>query len=347
MSYTQKDIQIPIKLEDILEYINAQCIAANILPLQETVVPCVINNSETKKFNPILTKYFADSKFIDELSINDVPTSLLDNNISLLSSLLSCIFDKTQFANLDKNEQLVCVTKFFDKILSEVKRRDGINKYITPTLIWDKKELVKNINEKNVTNNLFSYIVTYMNINVLIFSEETILAFYMGKTFNIFKQTILICKNEEQYNPIFYGSKKYLANSDELLSYILDTHKKSIVTFTQQNSDVIKEFTIGYDGDIELLWKPEINSTTNSKKIEEPQEKESSNIQKTDIIEENVASTSTVKPRKYNIIEITNKKYIELREIANTNQIKLTTKKDGKTKSKTKQELIDEILKLQ
>lgn len=96
-------------------------------------------------------------------------------NISYYSSILTCILE--YFDKLDKNDQTICIKQFNAKLLTEVRKKKGLEHYTTTTLVWDKKDLVKNLTDFNIISNIIAFTCVYFNINIFVISERDILLF--------------------------------------------------------------------------------------------------------------------------------------------------------------------------
>lgn len=413
-----------LTIDDIIEYVEKNCIKrVNTSGISD-------HSLEDEKilmspFKKLISKLFGNA--FNDITVCDTIEILPENreNISLCSSLMYCIIDK--FNTLEKNDQIICINKFFSKFLSEIRRREGLNRYITPTFIWDKKELTKAFSECQMTNNAFAYIVTYININVFIISKEKIHLFCMGKTFNIYKSNVMIYYDGNNYKPLTYKNLKLWTYDETPLKFMINNATSYITLYQQNKNELQNEFKIGYDGDIEFLWienninkkiekqnksdKQEIEELSDKQEIEElsnkqeikinsdkkTSDKKTSNkktsnkkisdkktsdkkildkkisdkktldkkisdkkisIKKQTIPEttEQVLDAVFIKPdctkiiknesHKYNENDLNKMKCVELHKIATDNNIKLTTKNNGKTKNRTKKELITEILKV-
>lgn len=260
----------PLKIEELIDFItqhypkNMSTVSDvslhseqhNILMEQETPI--------NKRFNELFGEYSSHIECIETIeTVNDT-----FENISLCSAFLSCVLDN--FDSLEKNDKSICVTKFFAKILSEVKKRDGLNKYITPTFVWDKKELVNALTNYKMIPNVFAYVITYMNINAFIISDESILLYCMSKLFNTFKQTIMIFYDGKNYKPLSYnGNKIWKFANDEPLKYLVEKFHDSITVYQQNKSDIPIEFKVGYDKDVEFVWTNNTTTTTQQVQTEE------------------------------------------------------------------------------
>lgn len=410
-----------LTLNDVIEYITKHITKANYKNVKknDTITENTIDTTD------ILETIFDDN--ISKIKLTDVITTIpeSENNISMCSSILSALLE--MFDTQTKDDKIICVTQFFAKIVNEVKKRTGLSKYITTTLSWDKKELVSDLLNYKMTPNVIAYIMTYLNINIFVISEDEILLYCIGKTFNVFKQTILIYYDGTDYKPISYNNSKYWDIKTSPLNCIIKDNSSKIKIYQQNEKSAKLTFKLGYDDDIELIWqqddeqqnkknytrtqsitseeikhtndenktkdtcKKHLSKTSESDKVSdhvknksetsEKQHKSKSNKnndkkikqishneqpemnqnltteqlmdavickpnEKDDsIVETNNDSLSDTKP-EFTEKELTKQNLPFIKKIALANGIKITIKKDGKTKSKTKQSLIDELLAL-
>lgn len=253
-----------LKLEELVDFVLKHCVQN---PISESDSQIEFDNntidnnqlkaidkneSKTKsRFVELFGKYAADINCSSVL----VTLPTIDVNVSLCASILSCILDN--FDNLNKDDQSICITKFFAKILSEVKKRNGLNKYITPTLLWDKKELVADISDFKMSPNVVAYVMTYLNINIFIVSANDILLYCMGKLYNTYKPNIVLFFDGTSYQTLSYKLNKLWNYNDEPLKYFIKTNQPKIHIYQQNKNNAQLEFKIGDDNDIELIWANE------------------------------------------------------------------------------------------
>jgi len=258
-----------LKINELIEFVMKNCVpkTPNVISSHSTesflVESETIDTKKTKYFNTLFGKFSKDVKCLDVIE----NIQITENNISFCASFLTCILE--DFQNLSKDDKTICISKFFAKILSEIKKRNGLNKYITPTLIWDKKELVSNLTDLKITNNIIAYITTYLNVNLFVVSYNEIVLYCMGKNFNIYKQNIILFKEDQNYKPLVVDDKKIWLYSDEIMTYFIQTHQNKINIYQQNKSVLPIEFKIGNDNDIELMWTNE----TETKSITEEEKK--------------------------------------------------------------------------
>lgn len=363
----QMDIQ-PLKLDDLINFITRN-FADKTPQLSETVSVQEQKISEKNPQNQRLDNLFG--QFSSDIKCVDVINALnnSEQNISFCSAFLTCVLEK--YDTLNSDDQNICITKFFDKILCEVKKRNGLNKYVTPTLVWDKKELVHNLMEMKIVQNIIAYIVVFMNVNLFVISDDDITLFCMGKNYNIFKQNILLFFDGANYKPIFYQKEKVWYYKDKSpLKYFINQNRENIQLYQQNKNLVSIEFKIGYDGDVEFIWetkedKKEDEKPISEKKIivEKKEKEELPDVEKSekpssDLIEaivykqttsddkrkdEQYSDSEKEKSKKIDIKALDKMKCEELRQLAIKYDIKLTVKKDGKARQKLKQELIEDL----
>lgn len=334
-----------LKIADLIEFVLAHCVPKGEQKMQ--IESSQDSDSISEEQVDIKMKTFLNNlfgKYANDVTCQDVIDAIpeVNVNISLCSSMLACILEN--YETIDKNEQSVCVTKFFAKILGEVKKRNGLNKYITPTLLWDKKEMVSDLGDYKMSQNVVAYIMTYLNVNIFIVSHDEILLYCMGKLFNKYKQNILIYYDGLCYKPlVFKQSKIWLYGDDEPLKYFIKNNQQKIRIYQQNKNDVQFEFKIGNDNDVEHIW---VNET-------EQKEKDAaalgeSKSQHDDKIEEKITESEKKGTEKKSDSKISEKKDIpkknehEEKEKEKEKGITKKSKKDIKSDSDVK--LKDEII---
>lgn len=316
-----------IALEELIAYIKSHCIKSVSTQLSETqqepLTPTMTYEQE------IINHYFGDDTNIKYCKVIDtIPDT--QNNISWCSSILSCILEN--FDQFDNNDKIICITKFFSKLLMEIRKRNGLNRFITPTLMWDKKELCKNLNSYNFSQDIVAYIATYMNINIFIISSEEIIVYCIGRLFNTHKQSIVILQNDNVYSPLSCNNKRiWTYQNNDTFQKLLSNNSKHIHIYQQNKTTQPLEIKLGYDNDIELVW------TNIDKQLNEEEKNKSSDNSNKKIIEK-------VEFKKYTREELSAMKCLELRQLAQTRDIKISLKDDGKTRPKNKEELIKDLL---
>lgn len=260
--------QQQLKLEELVDFVLKHCIQHPISESdtqiefdnnsidQKDINQFKINDKNENKIKSRFVELFG--KYAVNINCSNVLVTLptIDVNISLCASILSCILDN--FDNLNKDDQSICITKFFAKILGEVKKRNGLNKYITPTLLWDKKELVADISDFKMSPNVVAYVMTYLNINIFIVSTNDILLYCIGKLYNTYKPNIVLFFDGTTYQPLSYKlNKLWNYNDVEPLKYFIKNNQPKIHIYQQNKNNAQIEFKIGDDNDIELIWANE------------------------------------------------------------------------------------------
>jgi len=163
-----------------------------------------------------------------------------------------------------------------------------------------------------------------------------------------------LLKENDKYKPITCGSKlwKYC---DEPMKYFIDHNKSKIQLYRQNVNTPILDFKIGNDGDVELILESEMKNNVDKTKQIEFKNIELPVPETTEQIVDAVFSKTDIKPKQsispmlipepVSSINLNKLKCDELRKMAEEKDIKTTIRIDGKTRRRTKQELIDAILK--
>lgn len=366
-----------LSCNDLIKYIKQNCICTKQVETQPhdfiDIRPQITMEQE------LLNKLFNNKDVKYSSVISSIPDT--QNNISLCASLLSCFVE--QFDAMDKNDKTIYVAKFFVKLLSEVRKRDGINNYITPTLTWDKKELVKELESYHMNANIIAYIAVYFNINIFVITPEDITLHCMGKVFNIYKASIFILHCNDNCMPITFNNKKILYyQQDKLLQDFIKQYDATIHLYQQNKSTEQLKLKLGYDNDIEIVWitvdekmkkmqaekekvrecfrrqysrsgrRPLKNATddeiddskTENKVVQDSKLSDATEV--TEMSDVKITSETPIKRTdgKFTEDELRLKKCCELRKLVAEKKLKITVKIDGKLRPKNKQELISDLL---
>lgn len=339
-----------LKLEDLVKYIKHNCIKQQVSTTEIMMSPQTPNITQEQE---IINVYF-DDKIKYHKVLNTIPDTT--NNVSLIASFLSCVI--SQFDTIDKSDKAVCITKFFAKLLTEIRKRDGLTKYITPTLTWDKKELVNALHNFTINQNVIAYIATYMNINILILNTEDITVYCTNRQFNTYKPSIVLLHCCEEYYPLSYEDKKVWYYQElPIFRNFLDNNIQQLHIY-QQGKTTQTGLRIGYDDDVELFWikvdqqlkKQEAEKMALRKRAQmahmidtETEQLSEKSSEESEESEEESDSEDEIK--KYTIEELTQMKCVELKSLTTKRKIKATVKIDGKTRPMNKKELISVLSK--
>lgn len=353
MSNINKSMENSISVNDLISFVlNNCCKSMDAISDDNTRNDTKMINTSIVKEVKLLSQYFQNNvKYVKIIQvISGIPSS--NANISLCSSILYCIIEN--FSALCKDDMGFYIDKFFEKLSNEVRKRKKNIK------VLDKKNVLENINQHQMSDNVLLYIVTYLNINVFKIMNDKIIVYQLGKQYNIFKQNILVYFDGMNYHPLIHSNCNDLIwEYNGLLKQFIENNKDYIHVYNPEQQQI--KFSIGYDNDVEILWSNEYD--IHETKLEKGPDltddnklpNKSSDDDKSKKIQSINESTEQVldavfykqdkqKKIKYDVPTLTKCKCIELRQIAAEIGIKLFCKIDGKYKQKNKQELINEII---
>ena len=210
----------------------------------------LLDYNDTDNF--INNKYFSD--LFGEYVIR---TSVINSsNNSLFASVLYLVDD--DFVTFDKSEQLKYINVLKKKIRSIATEKKLLTNLKLINNGWNKKNLIKLLNDDIINFNYIYFLAAYFNINIFLIEENNIYPFYNDDEYTVYKYNFLIFKNNDIYEPIIYidGSKNLLYNST-LLKNILENDKLKIPETGFNKKNKLKKFLISnkvelYDNNIEL-----------------------------------------------------------------------------------------------
>lgn len=240
-----------------------------------------INNGDISidTIDVMFLKYFRTKTNIE---IKNENKNNHNSQISFLHSIMQCICP--EFNTLSNGDKILYIDKCINKICVNLGKRNGINKYATPSFIWNKKSLISGFANKEFTEYHFVFIAVYFNINIFIikalndqsknsesdiskfdkhFQDDAITFYTSNQSFNKFKQSIILyCENNKDskihysmYSPIIINNK-YIHSFDEPVFNNFITNNK-IVVYQQNYFNGFNNIKFAYDYDIETIWENE------------------------------------------------------------------------------------------
>lgn len=257
-----------ITLEQLVSYVKKNCLKtqSNSVSDENSEHQVDAKNlipQEHAHGSSIFECFFGD--FATKIVSSNVITNISDsqNDISMCSAILSSLLEN--FDTLDTDDKIVCVTKFFSKMLNEVKKRHSLSKYASQIHEWNKKELTGLLSTFNPTPCVIAFIATYMNINIFVIGQQHIILYCTGKQFNMYKQSIFIHNDGLINHLLTYDSQKiWRYKSNQAFKYFIETCADKIEIYNSQDisakvGTANKEphplkFTIGDDNDVEIIW---------------------------------------------------------------------------------------------
>lgn len=352
--------QPQITIQELISYIKEHCLHGS---LSESV------HSEIEKEvikSPLEVLFGVHSKNVIAIDmITHIPEC--DKNLSLFSSILHCIHE--QYSQMDDADKSISLAKFFSKWQSEVRKRGGLAKYTTPLHVWEKKELLTDLANYNITPKLIAFVAVYMNINIFVINEQ-IDIYSVNRTINKFKENLLLWNDKGTYKPLEYNkSKIWLFDDNPAFEYFIKNHVARMRIY-QANTDLPPiEFKLGYDSDIHMIWsalekeiaelkeqqakykkKPpsEDNPETTEQVMMEVMTKDTKKkIHDDDSVSHSSHRSKKAEPKReslYTNEELSVKTCKDLKLLAKEHDIKTSIKVDGTSRPLNKQELVDKLL---
>lgn len=256
--------QPQITLQELIAYIKENCIHGS---LSESVHSEI---EEKVKKPPFEILFGVHCKNVEAIEmITHIPDC--NNDISMFASLLHCLhegygyenvaFTQTLKANstfigkMDDADKSIAISKFFAKWRSEVRKRFNLAKYTTPLHVWEKKELLNDLDNYNITPKIIAFIATYMNVNIFVINDQQIDLYCTNKTINKFKENLLIMHDNDTYRPLEYNkSTEWLFDVNPAFEHFI-TSQIAKIRIYQSNQDAQKiDVKIAYDSDIHIIW---------------------------------------------------------------------------------------------
>jgi hypothetical protein len=284
--------------------------------------------------------------YMDDIVIKPTPHTLSINKTIIDASLCASIVISLmpQFETLNHNDSDIQLSRFFDKITTEAKRRIGLSRYATELVNWNKKQLLADLNERRMTDAVVSYVAAYLNINVIIIDHTNVTVHMTHEIFNPHKAILVIFK-DNVYSPIWHK-----VHGQRLWSYEHDVIRQLLAQPVRIFGKAINEIVkIGHDNDLnvimsDLFTAPRVDDDLTADKLASVFHNDTSRKQ-THIPDETEGLTDTCAPQATPKVEPNYQSMtcIQLKELAKERGIKLTHADNGKTKTKTKAELIADL----
>lgn len=363
-----------ISTSDLINFINKNSSIIN-------SIGCVDLNNTNKNTQDV-QKTISPLKFQDIQKITFLPKNLskifdIDNkylhigvlrqfsehdhrNISIFSAILSCL--KQSYTKQQMTYQSNLILNLIDRLKKESQGKNfnkfGYNKYK-----WDKQNLLDTINKCSINKYLLKYLSDYFHVNIFILNLNNDYIEFGSDVFIPYKKNIfLLCHQNNNFEPLITENNRIFNNDDTMIKYFIKNPNSVRCYSMKQNDDDLINFTIHTEDLSSYLIKITTNlkekKLTYKEKIENEQ-KEISKIQKeldndkkakkkltkesSDDSNFSDNSKSNKKSKKNKTPSYDNMKLSELKDLAKEKNITLTEKVDGKTKQKSKQQLIDEI----
>jgi len=326
-----------------------------------------------KLLKPILTvdeqinvKFFKNLTDYKNITYIDEYTSLQQHFSSQqieFFSFLYCIFNdlSDQFRYSNNKEEII--NHYINDFKVQLKKKHIIQ--ATPTFEL-KKDITNDFNNQVLSHDLIQFISIYFNINIFVINnnKNCVIFYTLNQYFNRFKHSVILIKTQRiNYNlnveTDYYKNIYYNDDTKQLLMELFVNYPKMIIysqLITKSIEPVIDNTSFLIvkqmdDNDLNIIEygnnKNKIqNDIKNKRKIERKTKKKEETNNKADDTTESMINDIMI-ITSFTPETLTSKNYKELRAIAKANKIKLSyADSNNKRINKTRQELIDELLKI-
>ena len=268
-----------LDLETLIEYIknintNKEEIINNIIPL------CDSNNDPIQEDpkNGEYVDFICNNKNIKEIidGIHFKRCGVLKssqgklkfyNNLSLLSSLMTCLSDK--FNVLDEQTQLNYVKSLklyiyntFTKTFYDFQNYKELSKDFN----FDRNDISKNLYNYDIQRNEFLVISDIFHINIFIFDIARDKLYFTGVQFIPHKKNIFLIKKEDGFfEPLYLDNSFYVDNQYEFIQYLIENNHKVDLFFKSEKCSI---FEINYENLDKYSITKEVKLDINNKILE-------------------------------------------------------------------------------
>jgi len=326
-----------INFDTIIKYLNPESLLINNNNLEVSVGKNII----TKLHNMSdLNDSFYKMGVVNSINIiqNKSPKLI---NISFFSSILT-LLDKTYITNSNIDEEII-IKNFINNIKTSILKTSF---KFELKVKFPKPILIDRITELSFNDGLiYQVIVQLLNINLIIFSKETIETCFFGHSFNLWKPTLLLKRNENSFEPIMNDEKSIFSYNDKIIQNLIVNKYNSIKYFNSEYLNKEFSFTDDYNqilNDFMLENKPELIVENKPELIIENKPEP--------IVENKPEPINENKPEpineilQYNKTKLKSIKKEDIINIIDNNKHIFKTLTKAKTKLITKNELIDKFL---
>ena len=189
------------------------------------------------------------------------------NNLSLLSSLMTCLSDK--FNVLDEQTQLNYVKSLklyiyntFTKTFYDFQNYKELSKDFN----FDRSDISKNLYNYDIQRNEFLVISDIFHINIFIFDIARDKLFFTGVQFIPYKKNIFLIKKEDGFfEPLYLDNSFYVDDQYEFIQYLIENNHKIDLFFKSAKYDI---FEINYENLDKYTITKELKLDINNKILE-------------------------------------------------------------------------------
>jgi hypothetical protein len=189
------------------------------------------------------------------------------NNLSLLSSLMTCLSDK--FNVLDEKTQLNYVKSLklyiyntFTKTFYDFQNYKELSKDFN----FDRTDISKNLYNYDIQRNEFLVISDIFHINIFIFDIARDKLFFTGVQFIPHKKNIFLIKKEDGFfEPLYLDNSFYVDDQYEFIQYLIENNHKVDLFFKSEKCGI---FEINYENLDKYSITKELKLDINNKILE-------------------------------------------------------------------------------
>jgi hypothetical protein len=268
-----------LDLETLIEYIknissNKEEIINNITPLCDSnndIIQEDPKNGEYVDFisNKTHIKEIIDGIHFKRCGVLKIAQGKLKfyNNLSLLSSLMTCLSDK--FNVLDEKTQLNYVKSLklyiyntFTKTFYDFQNYKELSKDFN----FDRSDISKNLYNYDIQRNEFLVISDIFHINIFIFDIARDKLFFTGVQFIPHKKNIFLIKKEDGFfEPLYLDNSFYVDDQYEFIQYLIENNHKVDLFFKSEKYGI---FEINYENLDKYTITKELKLDINNKILE-------------------------------------------------------------------------------
>jgi hypothetical protein len=305
-------------------------------------------NQKDKKITtdlpPKLRSYY--DPFIKEfVRSGSLKAQILNENVSFYYSVLSACIPK--FVDYTEQEQIDYIKCLREKLVAYISNTEifKINSY--DKMKWNKKSIIQSLMQFKVTKPILKLLADYFSINIFILNilEDKLYLVSGNGYYDMFRYNIFVTLNNITFETLSYLNEKMLKYNNVLVKKIISIHKNILLLIDinlNEDHDPSNpvEFSIKLD---ELNYS--LPSKEKANTYNEITESESNLTKETDIESKIPEEKSLAQPVTGVVFNVSLKMKLDaLQDMATKLNIELNKPtSNGKTKAKTKNELVDEI----
>lgn len=317
-----------------------------------------LNYTETKITNDLPSKlrsYF-DPFIKDFVRHGSTKSCIKNENVSLFYCVLKACVPK--FAEYTEQQQLEYIKCLRGKLVAYISDNEIFKTNNYDKMKWDKKSIYTTLNNFTVTKLTLKILADYFSVNIFVLNilEDKLYVVSGNDYYDMFRLNIFITLNNNTFESLSYLNDYTLLHNNILVKKVISIHKNILLLFNtdlSSSSDVplqlefvikLSEFNISVINKLNKIKENEYNEITESDGVfikdivAKPDDVIGKNDEINDVIQED-------KPAIGVVFNISSKMKLDaLQDIATKFNIDINKKSaNGKSKLKTKTELVDEI----